>query len=169
MILDKIQRKLYNRNKCYSFPLVFDWNFSNACLKKYRVPSVNKLKRKHHLVYCVTYRMEQSFLGMWISYRYTICQKKKKPRLLRSKYEGKFESLLRHFLKKIARLSKKESLHFDDSYYFVVKMNHFDLQIDFFFNILSYLHLKLREHHHIKIVYLNRNRNCRFLDLVFAE
>lgn len=93
----------------------------------------------------------------------------KKPRLLRSKYEGKFESLLRHFFKKIARLSKKESLHFDDSYYFVVKMNHFDLQIDFFFNILSYLHLKLREHHHIKIVYLNRNRNCRFLDLVFAE
>lgn len=77
---------------------------------------------------------------------------KKKPRLLRSKYEGKFGSLLRHFLKKIARLSKKESLHFDDSYYFVVKMNHFDLQIDFFFNILSYLHLKLREHHHIKIV-----------------
>lgn len=94
---------------------------------------------------------------------------KKKNRLLRSKYEGNFGSLLRHFLKKIARLSKKESLHFDDSYYFVVKMNHFDLQIDFFFNILSYLHLKLREHHHIKIVYLNRNRNCRFLDLVFAE
>lgn len=85
----------FNRSKCYSFPLVFDWNFSNACLKKYRVPSVNKLKRKHHLVYCVTYRMEQSFLGMWISHRYTICQKKKS-RLLRSKYEGEFGSLLRH-------------------------------------------------------------------------